>query len=679
MPTDAYARTLSSKAKQTANLLSKSLSTVSASDIAADCNNVRTAGYAAEGDLGGALYKRVGSAPSHAGKFQSADGAWWELAETVVTPQMFGALTIGDATAAIQAAIDWCYNDGAIRGALHLPANCTFTVSDPNGDGYCLLLPDGVNMFGGSAFTSIIRTTTAGKVILRRHRTGTARQGFLRDFGLDGTSVAKGCLELFGSAYDASGGTIRCQNAQRPVVIDGVQNFTLRSCFALNGDWLYSILNGAGTVELDVCYGRYGRYGHILIDNDPAYEGYQLAPAGSVNPLAYVTPTAITVRGGVYEDDSQTFPGEAKASVRINTGSRVLIYGNATLALRPAGSETFIDDGRFSLAATQASGTSFTVPLADLTAYFPVGRRVLMMAASFGHYAMPYGSPEYLSATTFQVSGNQTSVFAGGTRVRLVKRDGTAVSATVSSSAFSTNTTVTVSTSVVPTDMISAQVGLVYGVVSSTSFATNTTVNLTMDAGWTVPATLANVEIGRSDDGASSFWYPVVAGTHIRDVTLANAGPGVFSNSALRTGSDQPIYDGFTLSGLGGDWFEISKNASVIKPNGTLAGGKLRVRHIRGIFAGFGAISYTATQQSNAGTFELPGHASTMVYSSSGNAWRFVDTVGNWRILPVVSSGTAAPTFSATHVGQQFIDTTLAKAYVAYRTGNGVGDWMLLN
>lgn len=39
---------------------------------------VQTYGYAAAGDGGGNLYKRVGSEPTHVAKVQSADGAWWE-------------------------------------------------------------------------------------------------------------------------------------------------------------------------------------------------------------------------------------------------------------------------------------------------------------------------------------------------------------------------------------------------------------------------------------------------------------------------------------------------------------------------------------------------------------------------------------------------------------------------
>lgn len=55
-------------------------------------------GYTSAGDGGGALYKRVGSEPSHAGKIQSGDGAWWELAEQFVNIKMFGAKMDYDTT-----------------------------------------------------------------------------------------------------------------------------------------------------------------------------------------------------------------------------------------------------------------------------------------------------------------------------------------------------------------------------------------------------------------------------------------------------------------------------------------------------------------------------------------------------------------------------------------------------
>lgn len=57
---------------------------------------IRTAGYTSAGDGGGALYKKIASEPSHDGKFSItlSDGTttvWFELAEMLPTPEMFGA------------------------------------------------------------------------------------------------------------------------------------------------------------------------------------------------------------------------------------------------------------------------------------------------------------------------------------------------------------------------------------------------------------------------------------------------------------------------------------------------------------------------------------------------------------------------------------------------------------
>jgi hypothetical protein len=57
-------------------------------DVAPDY--IQLAGYYSAGDGGAALYRRASSEPSHPGKFQSADGTWWELAENVVNPRIFG-------------------------------------------------------------------------------------------------------------------------------------------------------------------------------------------------------------------------------------------------------------------------------------------------------------------------------------------------------------------------------------------------------------------------------------------------------------------------------------------------------------------------------------------------------------------------------------------------------------
>lgn len=63
-----------------------------ATDIPSSVKSVNTGGYATAGDGGQATYSKVGTEPTHPGKFQSLDGAWWELDCLVPVPQMFGAL-----------------------------------------------------------------------------------------------------------------------------------------------------------------------------------------------------------------------------------------------------------------------------------------------------------------------------------------------------------------------------------------------------------------------------------------------------------------------------------------------------------------------------------------------------------------------------------------------------------
>ncbi|MBB4799659.1 hypothetical protein HNP32_003419 [Brevundimonas bullata] len=82
---------------------------------------IRLDGYASAGDGGGALYKPVAAEPAHIGRFQSADGQWWELAERVIAPEMFGApggTASGSDRAAMQAAHDVAHTLGV---AIELP------------------------------------------------------------------------------------------------------------------------------------------------------------------------------------------------------------------------------------------------------------------------------------------------------------------------------------------------------------------------------------------------------------------------------------------------------------------------------------------------------------------------------------------------------------------------------
>lgn len=77
------------------------------STIPASTTTITTLGYETAGDLGGALYTKTSGTTS--GGFQSADGAWWQIADSVVNVKAFGAK--GDAatndTAAINLAIGY--------------------------------------------------------------------------------------------------------------------------------------------------------------------------------------------------------------------------------------------------------------------------------------------------------------------------------------------------------------------------------------------------------------------------------------------------------------------------------------------------------------------------------------------------------------------------------------------
>lgn len=95
-----------------------------ASNPSADPDFIRLAGYSAAGDGGGALYKKAASEPSHAGKFQNANGTWYELTETRVSPLMFDA---ADVTNGANLAAEYILAKG--RGTLDL-SDRTWTFTD---------------------------------------------------------------------------------------------------------------------------------------------------------------------------------------------------------------------------------------------------------------------------------------------------------------------------------------------------------------------------------------------------------------------------------------------------------------------------------------------------------------------------------------------------------------------
>jgi hypothetical protein len=76
--------------------------------LATEVGAIRTEGYHAAGDGGGAFYLRVAARPAHAGRLATADGSWWEIAGPDFSARQFGAHGDGrhDDSAALQAALD---------------------------------------------------------------------------------------------------------------------------------------------------------------------------------------------------------------------------------------------------------------------------------------------------------------------------------------------------------------------------------------------------------------------------------------------------------------------------------------------------------------------------------------------------------------------------------------------
>lgn len=87
-----------------------------AATIPANIHAIIISGYYAYGDFGEAMYRRVTTEPTHAGKLQSADGAWWEIVGVELNAQCFGVTPTvqGGSNNQFGSAIDWSVKTGGI-------------------------------------------------------------------------------------------------------------------------------------------------------------------------------------------------------------------------------------------------------------------------------------------------------------------------------------------------------------------------------------------------------------------------------------------------------------------------------------------------------------------------------------------------------------------------------------
>lgn len=164
-----------------------------------------TMGYASAADLGGALYKKVNSQPSHQGKLSitlSGGGVvWYEIAVPKVNVRQFGAVGDGavDDRAACQAAVDYLVSKGG--GDCEFPTGTYRLVGAANADG----LANGIVIpFSSFVVSNRIRLVSTGKatlkaasnnmVVVRMSQPGSELIGLEIDGGYDysapGTSLS---------------------------------------------------------------------------------------------------------------------------------------------------------------------------------------------------------------------------------------------------------------------------------------------------------------------------------------------------------------------------------------------------------------------------------------------------------------------------------------------------------
>jgi hypothetical protein len=110
--------------------------------VNASVDSLQVEAFARPGDGGSASYRRAPGRPGHPGRLQTADGAWWVLADSVITPQMFGA--IADGRHDCRVSVSDAMAAAVALGRPMRPARGEYQLSqDPTG-AYCISVPSNV-------------------------------------------------------------------------------------------------------------------------------------------------------------------------------------------------------------------------------------------------------------------------------------------------------------------------------------------------------------------------------------------------------------------------------------------------------------------------------------------------------------------------------------------------------
>jgi hypothetical protein len=163
-----------------------------AANIPSSVTFVRTAGYTSVGDGGHALYERVGSQPSHAGKLQTADGGWWEIADNELEPRQFGVIywSSTDQSTEAQNFISTCT-------ALQRPGRIAGFIRANN-----LVATDRLILIGNDPFTSgFITTSTTGTMLCANTTAGPRIEKITFQGSLSATSGSLVALDATSSGF----------------------------------------------------------------------------------------------------------------------------------------------------------------------------------------------------------------------------------------------------------------------------------------------------------------------------------------------------------------------------------------------------------------------------------------------------------------------------------------------
>ena len=129
-----------------------------ADTMLAGVNAVRTHGYATVGDGGAAFYKRVGSDPSPAIGFQSADATWWELVPGPSGMDAMQAGATGDGATDDATALAAFFNAESMSNAVTVQQGTYMT-------GTALVSDDNMHLLAGKGIAHDVSENMIGSII----------------------------------------------------------------------------------------------------------------------------------------------------------------------------------------------------------------------------------------------------------------------------------------------------------------------------------------------------------------------------------------------------------------------------------------------------------------------------------------------------------------------------------